>query len=169
MDTPKSSTYDPSVAGLDQNDLSQRLKMNPKIPELTLNDGPWPGHIYVISYMDTPRVFTYHSQRGVTLMDYEGSVAQRWICHSQDGWLGFVADPGDTTAYIGHIQKKLRCCVNHHKKNEMFSVRKRLKGLDGFQVLMRFEDSLHPIGIDGDGDVAMIKGSDAWWGFTMIA
>ncbi|RVD88430.1 uncharacterized protein DFL_002616 [Arthrobotrys flagrans] len=173
MDTPTTSTYGPSIADtdIDPKYLSQRFASSVTVhPELTLNDAPWPGHIFIISHQDTSQVLTYDKEKGIVLKEYDGSQAQRWICHSKSGWLGFAADPGENTAFIGHYDWKLRCRVPHLQWNEMFCVRKRLKGLDGFQILMRGnEDSLWPVGIYDDGDVAIMSGSEAWWGFTMIA
>ncbi|KAK6521222.1 hypothetical protein TWF506_001447 [Arthrobotrys conoides] len=171
MDTPTTSTYAPSTADVDENYLPERFTRSiSTIPELTLNDAPWPGHIFIISFQDTNQVLTYHKERGVVLQEYDGSHFQRWVCHSRLGWLGFTANPGETTAYIGHDNWKLRCRCTELKWSEAFCVRKRLKGLDGFQVLMRGDhDSLWPVGVHDDSDVAVLQGSEAWWGFTMIA
>ncbi|KAF3280220.1 hypothetical protein TWF970_002970 [Orbilia oligospora] len=171
MDTPTTSTYAPSIADTDQNYYSEVFISNVNaIPELTLNDAPWPGHIFIISYQDTNQVLTYHKEKGVVLQEYDGSHSQRWICHSKSGWLGFTANPGDTTTYLAHYDWKLRCRDTMINWNGMFCVRKRLKRLDGFQILMRGnDDSLWPVGMHEDSDVAVLQGSDAWWGFTMIA
>ncbi|EGX43530.1 hypothetical protein AOL_s00215g266 [Orbilia oligospora ATCC 24927] len=140
------------------------------VNQLSCNDPPWPGHIYVIKYQDTSRVMTYDRSKGIVLAAYNGGSNQRWTCHSKDGWLGFANDPGETTLFMGHYdnrQEKLHCWVNHHLPGEMFCVRKRLE--DGFQVLGRIGGNLHPVGLDEAGDAAVIRHSEAWWGFTMLA
>ncbi|KAK6502953.1 hypothetical protein TWF481_007991 [Arthrobotrys musiformis] len=176
MDTPTTSTYAPSTADTEYAErfiseyLTSTEASTTSGPKLTLNDGPWPGHIYIISYQDTSQVLTYHKEKGVVLQDYDGSHSQRWTCHSKHGWLAFAANPGESTLFLGHYDSKLRCRATEVQWNEMFCVRKRLKGLDGFQVLMRSHDiSLWPVGVHDDSDVAVLRGSEAWWGFTMIA
>ncbi|KAK6521224.1 hypothetical protein TWF506_001449 [Arthrobotrys conoides] len=70
---------------------------------LTLNDAPWPGYVYIISYGGTSQVMTYHDKK-VILAEYEGKPTQRWICHSRGGWLGFTNGPGETTFYMGFTE-----------------------------------------------------------------
>ncbi|KAK6351051.1 hypothetical protein TWF718_004225 [Orbilia javanica] len=174
MDTPTTSTAtDETLTIADMHDVVARFYPPSSVsqtPELTLNDGPWPGHIFIISYENTSKALTYHKEKGVVLEEYNGSQSQRWVCHSKLGWLGFTANPGETTTFIGHYDWKLRCRFSELHRSEMFCVRKRLKGLDGFQILMRAEeDGLWPVGVHEDSDVAVLRGSEAWWGFTMIA
>ncbi|KAF3113084.1 hypothetical protein TWF594_001691 [Orbilia oligospora] len=176
MDTPKTSAYGPSVPDVDQDHVSllerllrsQKLGSNMPLQQLTLNDAPWPGNAYVISYGNTSQVLTYQDNK-VVLADYEGKQSQRWICHSQDGWLGFNSEPGETTLFMGYTgsDQKLVCQVNHHMADEMFCIRKRPE--EGFHFLMRSgndKNFLWPLGKKEDGQLAVIRGSKDWWGFT---
>ncbi|KAK6502951.1 hypothetical protein TWF481_007989 [Arthrobotrys musiformis] len=180
MDTPTASTYGPSVPDLDldQEDLSylekrllsEKLGLHmPLLQPLTLNEAPWPGYVYIISYGDTSQVITYQDQK-VILAEYEAKESQRWVCRSIDGWLGFTNDPGESTYYMGyhrHDDQKLICRATHYQKNEMFCVRKRPQ--DGFQVLMVGDDRpycLWPLSKKEDGQLAVVRGSKDWWGFT---
>ncbi|KAF3925937.1 hypothetical protein ABW20_dc0106066 [Dactylellina cionopaga] len=145
----------------------ETLKIN-KTAELKLNDAPWPGYTYIINQADTSKVLTY-SNGGVVLAEFEGKQSQRWVCHSTDGWLGFANDPGESTVFLGYDSPekgKLHCKAKQHRSYEMFCVRKRPE--DGFQLLMKSEGSLRPMGVDKDGSVAMIRYSESWWGFTKI-
>ncbi|KAK6534371.1 hypothetical protein TWF281_005694 [Arthrobotrys megalospora] len=165
METP---CTDDSQAHGGEDTLLQTLKLHTTVPELNSNDPPWPGHIYVIRHADTSRVITYNKDRGIVLAEYDGKPSQKWVCHSKDGWLGFANDPGETTLFLGHYEnQKLNCWVNHHLPGEMFCVRKKLG--DGFQILARIEKGLQPVGVDEAGDPAVVRNSDTWWGFTMIA
>ncbi|KAF3095469.1 hypothetical protein TWF102_007189 [Orbilia oligospora] len=177
MDTPKTSAYGPSVPDVDQDHVSllqrllrsQKLGSNVPLQELTLNDAPWPGNAYVISYGDTSQVLTYQDKK-VVLADYEGKQSQKWICHSKDGWLGFNNEPGETTLFMGYRlvdDQTLLCQTSNHQAQEMFCVRKRPE--EGFQVLMRSKKDynfLWPLGKKEDGQLAVIRGSKDWWGFT---
>ncbi|KAK6361719.1 hypothetical protein TWF730_005433 [Orbilia blumenaviensis] len=160
MSTPTTSNFEASDTDFDQ---------GMDRPVLTLNDPPYPGYAYIISYRDTPEVITYHNE-GVTISNYEGKLAQRWVCHSKDGWLGFTNDPGETTFFMGYHKPQdqtLVCNVNHHKQNEMFCVRKKAE--EGFQILMRSGkdySALWPVGKHKNGNIAVVRGSDDWWGFT---
>ncbi|KAF3178862.1 hypothetical protein EYR41_000721 [Orbilia oligospora] len=175
METPCTpNSYDSSVphqkGGLTLQLQSLRINIDTPVDQLSCNDPPWPGHIYVIKYQDTSRVLTYDKGKGIVLAEYKGKSNQRWTCHSKEGWLGFANDPGETTLFMGHYdnkQGKLHCWVNHHLPAEMFCVRKRLE--DGFQILGRIGGNLHPVGLDKAGDAAVIRHSEAWWGFTMLA
>lgn len=170
METPNSCDSPVSHQKVDLAPQLQGLKLNIDTPikELSSNDPPWQGHIYVIKYQDTSRVLTYDKDKGIVLAQYEGKSSQRWICHAKEGWLGFSNDPGETTLFMGHYDnRKLHCWVNHHLPGEMFCIRKRLG--DGFQVLARIGQSLHPVGLDEAGDPAVIRHSEAWWGFNMLA
>jgi len=144
-------------------------KMGNKMNALTGNDAPWPGYAYIISEGNTNKVMTF-SNKSVVLEDYDGKSTQSWVCHSNDGWLGFINDTGDTSSYMGWESDKnprLICKVPWLKWNENFCVRKRPQ--DGFQMLMRRGDrALCPLGKDKDGHLAPVKDSKAWWGFTKI-
>ncbi|EGX43531.1 hypothetical protein AOL_s00215g267 [Orbilia oligospora ATCC 24927] len=184
MDTPKTSisAYG-SLPDVDQDHVSlqarpvsllegllrsQKLGSNVPLQQLTLNDAPWPGNAYVISYGDTSQVLTYQDKK-VVLADYEGKQSQRWICHSKDGWLGFNSEPGETTLFMGYTgtDQKLVCQTSNHQAHEMFCIRKRPE--EGFQFLTRSGKDynfLWPLGKKEDGQLAVIRGSKDWWGFT---
>ncbi|KAK6534372.1 hypothetical protein TWF281_005695 [Arthrobotrys megalospora] len=169
MDTPRTSTYGSSATDFDRDDLSQYLKSSMATPMLTFNDPPWPGSVYVISYGDTSQVMTYQDGK-VILADYEGKSTQRWVCHSQDGWLGFTNDPGESTLHMGFDrgdEQKLICRARHPQWDEMFCVRKRPE--TGFRMLMKSGGDSHllwPLARNSDGRLGVIRGSDDWWGFT---
>ncbi|KAK6351050.1 hypothetical protein TWF718_004224 [Orbilia javanica] len=163
MDTPDSCDLSGSTLQVRRS----RINIGVPVKELSSDDPPWQGHIYIIKYQDTSRVLTYNNDKGIILADYEGKTSQRWICHIKDGWLGFASDPGETSLFMGHHNAKLICAVNHPQAGEMFCVRKRLG--DGFQILARVGQNLHPVGLDIAGDPAVIRHSVDWWGFHMLA
>ncbi|KAK6502952.1 hypothetical protein TWF481_007990 [Arthrobotrys musiformis] len=172
METPTSTSstlpQSTEVEGLAHQLENLRPNIDTPVKQLSANDPPWQGHIYVIKYQDSSRVLTYGEPEGVILAEYEGKPTQRWICHIKEGWLGFTNDPVETTAYLGHYQTmKLHCRATHHLHQEMFCVRKRLG--EGFQILARFDQSLHPVGIDEAGDPAVVRYSEEWWGFHLLA
>ncbi|KAK6349914.1 hypothetical protein TWF696_006174 [Orbilia brochopaga] len=145
------------------------VEHKPAKPTLKGDDAPWPGGTYIISEGNTSKVITNRDGTAV-LMDFEpGKTSQQWVCHAKEGWLAFANDPGESTVFLGFYQQgdpKLLCNAPHMKKNEMVCVRKRPD--DGFQILMRYDDGLRPLGVKECGNLAMIRHSEAWWNFTKV-
>ncbi|KAJ6264635.1 hypothetical protein Dda_0784 [Drechslerella dactyloides] len=144
--------------------------MDPK-PTLKGDDAPWPGSVYVINEGNTTNVITYDDETTI-LKEYEpGNPRQQWVCHARDGWLGLTNDPGESTVFLGYgmqHQPAILCRALHMQRNEMLCVRKRPG--EGFQILMRYDDGLRPMGVNYfmNGCIEMIRNSETWWNFTKV-
>ncbi|EPS41120.1 hypothetical protein H072_4977 [Dactylellina haptotyla CBS 200.50] len=143
----------------------------PRADGLRFNDPPWPGSVYVITEANTTQALTYYSDGSVGLTSYQrGTKHQRWTCRERDGWLAFTAEASDSVVFLGYSAwpsgPTMRCTATEEQFNEMFCVRKRSE--DGFQVLMRRNNGLRPLGKDGGGTLAVVEVSDLWWGFSKV-
>ncbi|KAJ6264634.1 hypothetical protein Dda_0783 [Drechslerella dactyloides] len=151
--------------------VTEEQKKFEKATDITLtgDDTPWPGNIYIISDKDTSQVLTYKHPRPIFTTFKPGLSSQQWVCHENNGWIGFASDAGPTLAFLGHRDDwKIACEAPHFRGWECYVARKRPDG--GYQLLMNDDPHLRPMGRDDDGALRVIRSgnTDAWWGFTKI-